>query len=117
MGFGTKTEPPHAERSLPLISVLAGLARSSHGSSLRHSWAPRPTSGKAMTRFRLVWVLRGTAAAVGDAAARPKVGRHCRALGLFALPQPHDPHKPSPDLTESQSVWQHGELMFAINSA
>jgi hypothetical protein len=70
-----------------------------------------------MTRFRLAWVLRGTAAAVGDAAARPKVGRHCRALGLFALPQPHDPDKPSPDLTESQSVWQHGELMFAINSA
>jgi hypothetical protein len=30
MGFGTKTEPPHAGRSLPLISVLAGLARSSH---------------------------------------------------------------------------------------
>jgi hypothetical protein len=30
MGFGTKREPPHAGRSLPLISVLAGLARSSH---------------------------------------------------------------------------------------
>jgi hypothetical protein len=30
MGFGTNSEPPHAGRSLPLISVLAGLARSSH---------------------------------------------------------------------------------------
>jgi hypothetical protein len=30
MGFGTKSEPPQAGRSLPLISVLAGLARSSH---------------------------------------------------------------------------------------
>jgi hypothetical protein len=98
--------------------------------SLRRSWSPRPTSGKAMTRFVWPWVLCGTAAAVSDAAARPKLGRRSRTLGLFAVPRPHDPHELSLDLTGSsngraiviaermaQSVWQHAELTFAVNSA
>ena len=83
-GLRDEEEPPHAGRSLPLISVLAGLARSSHWIVAEALVGPEANERQSMTRFRLAWVLRGTAAAVGDAAARPTVGRHCRALGLFA---------------------------------